>query len=441
MFEEEEKKLAAQREELANLEIPEEALSHAIHAGMDRSKRNTRRIRRSVLSLAAVAVLLFAFITSVRVSPAFARAVSSLPGMAAIVEMIQHDKGMKAIIDNEYYEEVDATASDGGMTVTLNGVIVDQSGMVLSFTVDSATEMKDPLFETPEIYADGQLIEPRGIVWNDPLPEDNKHTSEQMIDYHFAEPLPAGTRNFELRIQSREGSGRNFSLPFSIEKPIAQGKVFDLDQTVTVAGQKIIIRSITVHPLRAEVAVDFDEHNTMDILQFEDMRIVDGKGETWSSITNGMSATEEEDGTQIYFLQSNYFEQPDLMIFRMNQMQAIDKDEKLIVDTRLGKVLQTPSDGKLEVTEIDPLRIETKLKTGGEFGYGYLTDVTDADGKPVDLTSAGMWSEEGEDGEEKAYTYNDLNFADADYKNPVTIRFFAYPNYIKGDVTIRIDRP
>ncbi|SIT66219.1 DUF4179 domain-containing protein [Edaphobacillus lindanitolerans] len=435
MFEEEEKKLAQKRHALDHLEIPEKALSHAIRAGVAQSEKKMKRARKSVFTLAAVAVLLLAFVTSVRVSPAFANMVASLPGMSAIVDMIQSDKGMKAIIDNEYYEEVHATDSDGNITITLNGVIVDQSGMVITYTVDSATGLKDPLFETPEIYADGKLIEPQGISWNYPAAADAR-TSEQLIDYHFADPLPIGTTEFEVRMQIRDDESHHFRLPFSIKKPVAQGKVFPLDRTVIVEGQKIIIRSITIHPLRVEVAVDFDEANTMDILQFEDMRIVDGKGETWSSIRNGMSATEEEDGTQIYFLQSNYFEKPELMVFRMNEMQAIDKNEKLIIDTRLGKVIQTPSDGKLEVTGISPRRIETKLRTGGEFGYGYLMEATDSNGKPVDQKSGGMWST---DGKGDTFTYNDMEFADTDYANPITVRFFAYPNYIRGDVTLRLD--
>ncbi|WP_040228430.1 DUF4179 domain-containing protein [Bhargavaea cecembensis] len=442
MFEEEEKRLATRHVELNQLQIPEEALTQAIRAGLSeaerRARRRSQRVRKSLLSAAAVALLLIAFVTSVRVLPAFANAVASLPGMSVIVDMIRHDKGMRAIIDNEYYEDVQASDSHGGVTVTLNGVIVDQSGMVISYTVDSAAPLKDPLFETPEIYADGKLIEPQGIAWNDPV-TSNSRSSEQSINYHFADPLPINTKNFELKMQIRDGDTYDFRVPFEIQKPIAQGKVHELNRTVTIEGQKIIVKSVTIHPLRVEVAVDFDEANTMDILQFEDMRIENGKGETWSSITDGMTATEDEDGTQIYFLQSNYFEQPDLMIFRMNKMQAIDKDEQFIVDTGTGEVIQTPSDGKLEVTAAVPLRIETKLRTDGEFGYGYLKSAADANGKAIDLSSAGLWYSHDEEGEDRRYTYNDLNFTDANYANPVTVSFFAYPNYIKGDVTLRLE--
>src|SRR5690606_33921402 len=106
------------------------------------------------------------------------------------------------------------------------------------------------------------------------------------------------------------------------KKPVAEGKVYELDRTVTVDVQKLTIQSITVHPLKVAVKIKEDPENTMDILQYEDLRIEDGDGEVWSRITNGMTATQDENGTDLYFLQSNYFEQPDLMVFRMNRMQA-----------------------------------------------------------------------------------------------------------------------
>ncbi|KZE38023.1 hypothetical protein AV656_03575 [Bhargavaea cecembensis] len=434
MTEREEQRLESMKERLDNIPIPEEALSTAIRAGVRQAEqeRNRKRpARRLIWPAAAVAVLLLAFVMTIRVSPAFAHAVSSLPGMSLIVDLIQDDKGLKAIMDNEYYEEVHSTDSDGTVTVTLNGVIVDQSGMVISYTVDSTTGMRDPDIEKIDLFSGSELLEPQGISFNYPS-EDGSMSNEQLIHYNFAEPLQTDIRDFELKLTIRDAEEHLFSLPFTVQNPIAEGKVYELNRTVSVDGQKLTIESITVHPLKVAIRIKEDPDNQMDILQYEDLRIEDGNGEVWSRIINGMTATQDEDGTDVYFLQSNYFEQPDLMSLRMNRMQAIDKTERLVVDTLTGEVLETPSDGKLEVTELSATVIETKLKTGPDFGYGYLGNATDANGKRIDLSSGGYWQIDH-------YSYNDLRFTNGDYVNPITVEFFAYPNYIEGDVTIRLE--
>lgn len=434
MIDREEERLRHMKDRLDKIPIPEEALSCAIRAGVHQESQG-RTLKKKAIKMiwpaAAAAVLLLAFVLSIRISPAFAQAVSSLPGMAPVVELIQNDKGMKAIIDNEYYEELHVTDNDGSFTITLNGIIADQSGMVISFTVDSAAGLKDPFLETPELYHNGQLIEHRGISFNYPS-DDGKISNEQLIHYNFAEPLAPDVTDFELRLKLREGDTSVFSLPFTLKKPIAQSKSHQLNQTVTIGGQKLTIRSIDIHPLRVEVNVMEDPDNTMDILQYEDMRLESESGEVWSSISNGITATWEEDGSETYFLQSNFFTQPDRLVFRMSRLQALQKTEQLVVNTLTGKVLETPSDGKLEVTKLSPTLVETKLKTGAEFGYGYLRDAVDSNGKTIDLASGGSWQIDD-------YSYSDLTFKNGDYSNPITIHFFAYPNYIEGDVTVRLE--
>ncbi|MFC7365588.1 MULTISPECIES: DUF4179 domain-containing protein [Bhargavaea] len=434
MTEREVERLRSMKEQLDIIPIPEEALSDAIRAGVRQAENQYARkktTQRFIWPSAAVAVLLLAFVMTIRISPAFAHAVSSLPGMSMIVEMIQYDKGLRAIIDNEYYEEIHSTDSDGTVTVTLNGVIVDQSGMVISYTVDSTTGMKDPQIDKIELYSGNELLEHQGISFNYPS-EDGKMSNEQLIQYNFTEPLPTDSQEFELKLSIRDTEDHQFSLPFTTRKPVAEGKIYDLNRSVTIDGQKLTIESITVHPLKVTVRIKEDPDNTMDVLQYEDLRIENGDGEVWSRIANGMTATRDEEGTDIYFLQSNYFEQPDLMVFRMNRIQAIGKTERLVVDTLTGEVLETPSDGKLEVTELSPTLVETKLKTGHEFGYGYLQEAVDAEGKSIELTSSGSWQIDD-------FSYGDMKFENGDYVNPITIKFFAYPNYIEGDVTIRLE--
>ena len=78
-----------------------------------------------------------------------------------------------------------------------------------------------------------------------------------------------------------------------------------------------------------------DPANTKEIFGFEDLRLVDEKGETWTSINNGITSSgARDDDVNIYYLQSNYFEEPKELYLQFNKLMAMDKDEAfLLIDT------------------------------------------------------------------------------------------------------------
>lgn len=101
-----------------------------------------------------------------------------------------------------------------------------------------------------------------------------------------------------------------------------------LDEEVEIENQKLTIGAVTIYPLRIAVEVTLDKNNTMELLQFEDMRIEDDEGEVWSQIQNGFSGrSNEEEDMEIYYLQSNYFEQPEKMVLKFNKMQALPGED------------------------------------------------------------------------------------------------------------------
>ena len=51
--------------------------------------------------------------------------------------MITYDKGVADIIDYDYYEEIGTTQTKNGLTFTLQGVIADESGMILPYTLSA----------------------------------------------------------------------------------------------------------------------------------------------------------------------------------------------------------------------------------------------------------------------------------------------------------------
>ena len=140
MFENEEEKLREFRSELEDLKIPNDQLNQAIHDGFrigDAELREKRRKRRrSLWSLTVAAVFVLSFATSIKVSPVIANAVAALPGMDKLVEYIHKDKGLEGIVANNYYQKIDASQTKGDVTLTIDGVILDETGMVISVALE-----------------------------------------------------------------------------------------------------------------------------------------------------------------------------------------------------------------------------------------------------------------------------------------------------------------
>ncbi|WP_033541377.1 DUF4179 domain-containing protein [Planococcus sp. CAU13] len=443
MYEKEEQKLTDFKNRLEKIPLPLEAADGAILQGLERAKREKLKTRanrkRTLWSLAAAALIILTLVTSIRVSPAFANAVASIPGMERFVNLIQYDKGLEAVFENDYYQPIGESQTVGNATLTIDGVILDESGMNIFYTIESAVDMDDIIIN-PLDLENQQQIPPGGISWHQSdFEEGSPRIFKDVLSYKFLESIKFESLDFTLPMEFiLNGESFNFSIPFTVPENVEPSITYDVQEQVEVEGQKFTVEEVIIHPLRVGIRVSFDPDNTKKILQFEDIRLEDEKGETWVTIMNGTSASGDiADGEIVYYLQSNYFEAPKELYLRINKMQAVDiEDSYFLVDTDKNLLLHSPKDGRLELIKANRTGIEMILRRDDAPDHTYSLDknVTDADGEPLDLTSSGISS--GYEGKQDI----SISFKDNGYANPVRVDLFAYPNYINGDVKIELKK-
>lgn len=441
MYEKEEQKLNDFKDRLEQVPLPLEAADGAIMQGLERAKREKMQKRttrkRTLWSLAAVALLVLTLATTIRVSPAFANAVASIPGMEKFVELIQFDKGLEAVFENDYYQPIGESQTVGNATLTIDGVILDESGMNIFYKIESAVDMDDITIDTP-VLENEQEIPHGGISYNHPVTqEDSPRIYNDIIGYNFDKPVQFENLDFTLDLKiTLDGTDFDFSIPFTVPENAKPSIVYNINEVVEVEGQKFTIEKVTIHPLRVGIRILFDPNNTKEILQFEDIRLEDEHGESWSSIANGLSAMGGVDELEMtYYLQSNYFEVPEELYLRINKMQAVDiEDSYFLVDTDKNLLLHSPKDGRLELIDSNRTGFEMILRKDDEpeRTYGIDKSITDANGEPMDMQSSGVSS--GYEGKQDIF----ISFDDNGYINPVRVDLAAYPNYINGDVKIEL---
>ncbi|PID16175.1 hypothetical protein CSV63_05940 [Sporosarcina sp. P34] len=437
MYETEEARLKQLKEHLDQQSLPLSEADQAICRGMERAcreKKQARKRRKRIFgSVAVVALLLLTFITSIRVSPVFAQAVASIPGLEKFVELIAMDKGLDAVIQNDYYQEIGVTQTIDDKTLTVDGVILDETGINIFYTIESKRSLKGLQVDYINLKAEG--IPEGSFSYGNIMGEKEVYTYKDRIDYQFGELYTSEKPSFDLKIAIKlQGEPTLFTVPFTVPGQVKPSEVYTIDKEVDIEGQKFTIEKVTVSPLRVGVKISIDPANTMKILQFEDIRLEDEKGEVWGAIQNGTTAFGREDGNSTLFLQSNYFSKPKKLYLRINKVQALKAEEAFAeVNTETGEWLNQPKDQKIQLLQSNKHHAEFIMKNVDEveFPFFFLGSAIDAKGVEVEIPTTGKY------GDEEA-THWDLNFDRTDYTNPLRLELFAYPNYLEGDIKIEL---
>lgn len=427
-----EKEYASLKDELNSIPVPKEALSYARATGLKRVQCERRSRKRWTGMFAVTAALILIFITTIRVSPAFAQAVAKIPGFAPLVEMIAYDKGIEDIIKNDYYEELYITETKNNLTLTLLGIIADESGMIINYELDAPYQIHDLETKGVTIKQNDSELQ-GGITYSWYGKEPTTHI-EETIEITSNKKIDYTNPDFELSITFKDEHKTTFNIPFTLQKDIAKSKYYRLNQEVEIDGQKLIVKSLRISPLRAKLDIALDPANSMQILQIKSMRLLDEKGEEWGTITNGLSAFGViRDGEASLFFQSNYFREPKSLTLQINDVQALPKGKDYIeVDFLKKKVLYIPNsvDVDIEVSSYGTITAKYKTKEEGHF-YQMFFQAVDANGEAVETNGSSHTNRDGL--EESTYT-----FITSGKTNPIRIYFNSFENYLKGSATVNI---
>ncbi|MBT2687487.1 DUF4179 domain-containing protein [Bacillus sp. ISL-47] len=451
MYEKEEQDLAKMKKSFDEITISEEKIDAAILAGFQKAKREGApaesasikkqpglRRKRWILPSVAAAVLAIVFLTSIRVSPAFAHYVAELPGMQKIVEIIRFDKGLMSAVENDYLQKIGVTQEKNGLRVTIDSVIADETGLVIFYTMES--EKKQKLFDVEEMElepADGTKFVLGSSSYGTHSPYDDKprKSVSSALELFFQEKLETKKFNLSMKVKT-DDLNETFQIPFSIEKPVKVKKTYEMNKEVTIEGQKITVKDITVYPLRVAVHLAYDPNNSKKIFEFQDIRLVDENGESWTKISNGITASHVSDHEDILYLQSNYFKEPKQLYLVMNKIQAVDKDEAyVLVDTDKKEILKQPKGSKLSCVEWEDDMLMFTLDTKEDFHYFLFNSVKDANNKDI---YDGMSTSYREEGGKQKIGISLPSREETDYKNPLRLELSFFPAWIEGDVKMKV---
>ncbi|MFZ3579108.1 DUF4179 domain-containing protein [Virgibacillus sp. DJP39] len=353
MYKEEEKKLTEMMDRYENIAVPDQVDGY-IKAGIQQATKRKVRTRTTVFSTLTAAVLVIFLISSIRISPVFASYVSQVPGLSSLVTLVQGDKGLESAVENSFVQVVDQSEKHNGITFNVSEVIADESRLLIFYTIESDKDIDSLTLSDVRINneAGESVVGSLGFDYMiEGIAKGEKKAGKLDVGFKEGMDLP---EKIELKTNIEVGlSGEKRSLldhtweinfPVDEKKFFGNEKVYTLNETVEVENQEITIKEVTVFPTRIAVHVKFDAQNTKRLFSFDDLAIVNGNGEEWASVSNGVNAELISKNEQILYLESNFFSKPEEMYVTFSSIRALDKDRvSVVVDLKQNKLLKRPS--------------------------------------------------------------------------------------------------
>ena len=436
MFENEEKKLHEMKGKIDKVEVPSN-IDEYILKGIHEAKGQ----KRSVLSTwkwgsVAACVLLLIMFTSIKVSPTFAGYVSSIPGMQKIFDLMRNDKGMISIIENDYLQIIDATVEENGVKLTIDAIIVDEDRAFLYYTIETDQPYRNVfLNEMRFTDKEGNDLEISSGSHSHLDVDKNTPTSGEFL-LVYLDPLPSEV----ILHVGVKADGKNVTtsqeVPITIdyEKFSAMKKVYDVNETVTLEGQNILIEKLEIRPTRIAVSIVYDEANTHKIFGFDNLRLLNGKGEVWTEQTSIISFLGNDPNRVTLYFESNYFAEQEELFLEFSSVRALPIDEvELVVDIEQDKIIQQPSDQRFISGTTSPEGIVFEYKSDDTLAHGAVLSSTYVDANGTEYHSS--FSRSGD----RPNNTREIGFElFSEAKSPLTFTITDYPNRLKQDVRLKL---
>lgn len=357
-------------------QIPDE-----LETRLDRTIARAER-RRWLKPLIGVTGTAAAFVLLVNSSVTFALAVSRVPIVRELVEAVAFDPSLKAAVAHDYVQLVGDTYTKDGVTVTIEYLIADpmnvsvfyslsdEQGRELELVPDlfdakgnslsvSATfgeerieenESEKGLFDTIRSYLGLDKVQKTLYTWS-------LHASKEGV-IQTQMQLKVEVRNLghwkdaewnaadEPEAQESRAPEAMFTLdiPLTIEPQfLKSGRVFPVNQTLDVLGQKLTIDEIAIYPSNTRIIWHTDPENDA-WLTYLPFYLTDEHGNRVDGIRNGISGTGKDRryGGGTVWLDSAWYDTAEHLTLHLDDAAIVPKDQDTVLLQEDGRLIGLP---------------------------------------------------------------------------------------------------
>ena len=299
-----------------------------------------------VRPLAGLAACFAVFVLLVNFCAPVAYACSLVPGLRELAAAVTFSRSLTDAVENEYVQPMDLSQTQNDITAEIAYLIVDQKNVNIFYRLQS--DIYQQLNADPDINCDDQDV--GFCVVNNSFGQENGELLSITVD--FTQGTVPDNLHCKLKVYSNTVDYTQVSAEQSVadiyaddpyEEPnylaefdfllefdpkfTASGKIFPVNETVILEGQRITVTNIEVYPshMRVEIAEDTDNTAWLKDLEFY---IETDWGMKFDPVSNGITATGSADSPSMvsYRADSTYFYEADNLKLVITGAQWLRKD-------------------------------------------------------------------------------------------------------------------
>ena len=348
----------------ADRQIPE------LEGTLDRAYAKKKRRSAQILlrSLGSFAAGFAIFVLLVNYCAPVAYACSRVPGLRELAKAVTFSRSLSDAVDNEFVQPMDLSQTANGITAEIAYLIVDQKQVNVFYRLSSQEYLvlnaDTDVYNSEGGYLRYGLVNyafdlEAGELGNFTIDFTDEDVPEHLIcklkvwasDISTSPPEPVTDRfpEFEDIPEPTYLAEFEFLLEFD---PLftAAGKLYEVNQTVEINGQKLTVTEVEVYPTNLRMNVRESADNTAWIQTLE-YYIESDTGVRFESGSNGLISTGSSDDPYLtsYRAESSYFYDVEQLKIVITGAKFLEKDmETTYVNLRTGETGPLPEGAAFE---------------------------------------------------------------------------------------------
>lgn len=225
-------------------------------AYLKKRKRTLHMILRPVAGLAACFAI---FVLLVNFCAPVANACSRIPVLRELAGAVTFSRSLTDAVENEFVQPVELSQTQNGITAEIDYLIVDQKQVNIFYRLDS--DVNDQLLATPRVM-NAEATDGLPVLIYQLFNAETETLRCITVDFVDESVPNSMVVALDVYVDDEEYLARfEFLLEFDPEFTAA-GKIYPVNQTVILDGQRITITDIEVYPTHMRVDIEESPDNT-----------------------------------------------------------------------------------------------------------------------------------------------------------------------------------